>query len=84
MDGTNLTEADLINVFSKMPFLAEDVEAQNSHELLLKELANADSPVQSANAKPAAVAVIQRIQAHIESKGNESPKILSHIAKAQM
>lgn len=35
MDGSVLTEEDLIGVFSKMPFTAEDTENQNSHQILL-------------------------------------------------
>jgi hypothetical protein len=58
MDGTTLTEEDLVGVFSKMPFTEEETEAQNSHQLLLNEFARADSIVHSANVKPASTAVI--------------------------
>lgn len=84
MDGATLQESDLIGVLNKMPFTAEDIENQNSHQLLVDQFAKADSIINSPNVKPAATAVIQRIIAHIDEKGNESPKILSHLTKAQM
>ena len=83
MDGTHLTEEDLIGVFSKMPFTHEEAEAQQSHELILKQFAKPDSIIHSANVKAAAQGVVQRIVAHLETNGND-PKIISHVGKAQL
>jgi hypothetical protein len=36
MDGTNLTEADLIGVLSKMPFTSD--EAEESHSRFIEQI----------------------------------------------
>lgn len=76
MDGTNVTEDDLIGILGQMPFKSDECESQKTHSILVAEMQDASSIVNtSANVKAAAVEAIGKIKQHIAEQGDD-PDVL--------
>mmetsp|Transcript_5142 Transcript_5142/g.3602 ORF Transcript_5142/g.3602 Transcript_5142/m.3602 type:complete len:99 (+) Transcript_5142:874-1170(+) len=64
LDNKNLTSADLVAVLSRMPYGAEETEAQTSHKTLIEEVI-ANNKVLVEN-KAAVMAALEKIAQHID------------------
>jgi hypothetical protein len=89
IDGTNVTEEDLIGVLGQMPLKADENENMKSHSILIAELHDATSVVNtSAAVNQAAKEAIIRMKQHLAEQGDDPEnKILnaeSKIAIQQM
>lgn len=70
MDGQSLTNADLVAVLSRMPYGAEETEAQTSHKILLEEFI-AGNKVLAEN-KDAVKSALEKIAKHIDEQTEDS------------
>lgn len=70
LDGKNLTNADLVAVLSRMPYGAEETEAQTTHKTLLEEFI-AGNKVLAEN-KDAVKNALEKIAKHIDEQTDDS------------
>lgn len=63
MDGSVLSEGDLISVLHRMPFTSDENESMTSHRILFDQIENPASVINTnAGAKQAAFEAVQRIK----------------------
>lgn len=73
LEGTHVTTADLVGVFSRFPFTSEQNEAQLSHAMLIEQYQNPASIVRTdAGVKAAAEAALAKIKAYFLEQGETS------------
>ena len=75
LDGTHVTQADLLGVISMLPFKQDECEAQTTHRLFLDQLRDSNSILNSQSVKPAALEALNRIREHVQETEGDSSEI---------
>jgi len=84
MDGSVLTEGDLISVLNRMPFTSDENESMTSHRILFDQIENPASVINAnAGAKKAASEAVQRIRQHVIEQGPQPEERILDFANTQ-